>query len=495
MLPYGNGIRNFEEIILAMQFASIYFIIFFSVLLVGYYAMPAKKYQYLFILGCNLIFYISWMNSIWDLFMLGILIVITWGGVFFLERRRNSTESKAMLLFVLLLGLAPLLLFKYSHFAVSNLIAPVGISFFTFQALGYFIDVYRKKISPEKNLFRYAAFVSFFPTIVSGPINRADSLLAQMKREEGIRFSEDNLKRGLMKALYGAFIKLVIADRLAVLTDTVFGSYRAYGGLILFFAAICYTIQIYCDFSSYSLMAVGVSEMLGYHVVENFKAPYFAESIQEFWRRWHISLSTWFRDYVYISMGGNRCSGVRRNLNLFVTFLVSGLWHGANWTFVFWGGLHGIYQIVGNVTKPFRCAWIKRLGIREDCFSFRFGKRLLVFLCVAFAWIFFRMDTITDAFIYIGRMFTRPEIWDLFQGEIYLLGLNKLQMDILGPAFFLFLAVDYMKYKKEIDIDEFLLRQNFPFRCLFITGMFLYTFVFGMYGPEFNAQDFIYFHF
>lgn len=496
----------------AMNFISIYFSFFGFFLLLGYYSFP-KKYQYIFILICNIIFYASYLNDINDAIALTCVILFSWGGGILLERCNTQRNARIVLFFTIIFSIASLIYFKYSDFILDNLnhisfrlkskeitwrysiVAPIGISFFTFQALGYVIDVYHKKTGTERNFLRLAAFVSFFPTITSGPINRAGNLLAQMQTEEGKSISYDSLCSGFILVLYGAFIKMVIAGRLNVLTDTVFNNYKSYGGFILFFASVCYTFQIYCDFSSYSIIAIGISRMLGYKVEENFKAPYFAESIQEFWRRWHISLSTWFRDYVYISLGGNRCSNYRKNLNLLITFLVSGLWHGANWTFVFWGFLHGIYQIAGNVSKSIRKYTIIKLNIKTQCFSFHYWKKIFTFCCVSLAWIFFRSVTISDAFFYIFRMISRVDIWDMFNGKIYQLGLNTLQMDILLFAFILFIILDYKKYKEDIDIDIVLYRQNFLFRCFAICGLFAATLVFGMYGPEFNIQDFIYIRF
>ena len=495
-----------------MNFISIYFVVLFAFLLFGYYSFP-KKYQYIFILICNIIFYASYLNNAKEAIALTCVVLFSWGGGNLMEYCNTQKSTRAAFFLTIIFSVASLVYFKYCDFILDNLnrinfrladkdivrrhsiVAPIGISFFSFQALGYVIDVYHKKIRAEKNLFRYAAFVSFFPTITSGPINRSDNLLAQMQRKEGKFISCESLYSGFMLALYGAFLKMVIAGRLSVLTDTVFNNYKSYGGFILFFASVCYTFQIYCDFSSYSLIAIGISRMLGYEVVENFKAPYFSENIQEFWRRWHISLSTWFRDYIYIPLGGNQCSKCRKNLNLLITFIVSGLWHGANWTFVFWGFLHGIYQIVGNITKSIRKYMIDKLHIKTQCFSFHLWKKFWVFNCVSLAWIFFRSETIVDAFFYIFLMMSRVDIWDMFNGKIYQLGLNTLQMDILLLAVMLFIVLDYKKYKEDINIDVILRRQNFLFRCFVICGLFAATLVFGMYGPEFNVQDFIYIRF
>ncbi len=261
------------------------------------------------------------------------------------------------------------------------------------------------------------------------------------------------------------------------------------------FAAICYAFQIYCDFSSYSLIALGLGKLLGFDLTENFRSPYFALSIQDFWRRWHISLSTWFRDYVYIPLGGNRCSSSRRNINLFITFLVSGMWHGANWTFLIWGALHGLYQIIGNLTSPFRKKIYRIFHCKTDCFSFRLGQRMCTFVLVTFAWIFFRAETISDAVHYIIRLFTKPDIWNLFNNSVYSLGLDLLQMNILFIMLTIIIILDYVQYKTARRIDCFLMSQNWGFQGMIYIILFIICFVFGMYGPAYNAQEFIYFQF
>ena len=334
------------------------------------------------------------------------------GGGNLLEYCNTQKSTRAAFFLTIIFSVASLVYFKYCDFILDNLnrinfrladkdivrrhsiVAPIGISFFSFQALGYVIDVYHKKIRAEKNLFRYAAFVSFFPTITSGPINRSDNLLAQMQRKEGKFISCESLYSGFMLALYGAFLKMVIAGRLSVLTDTVFNNYKSYGGFILFFASVCYTFQIYCDFSSYSLIAIGISRMLGYEVVENFKAPYFSENIQEFWRRWHISLSTWFREYVYIPLGGNRCGGQRNMVNLILVWALTGLWHGAEWNFLFWGLYYGVLLIL---EKHVWGALMDRLpGVIQHIYTF---------VLVMVGWVFFFSPDLGSALDHIGMMF------------------------------------------------------------------------------------------
>ena len=257
----------------------------------------------------------------------------------------------------LIVNLGILAVFKYANFAISSLndilgilnvsvvlrridvLLPVGISFYTFQALSYIIDVYRQDVEVETNFFRYALFVSFFPQLVAGPIERSKNLLTQMQNIEKIRlWNAKRIASGAILMVWGFFLKMVIADRVSILVDTVFDNYHMYGSVELIIAIIGFTIQIYCDFGSYSLIAIGAAKVMGFELMENFNTPYFARSIRDFWGRWHISLSTWFRDYLYIPLGGNRRGKARRELNILIVFLVSGLWHGANWTFVIWGG-------------------------------------------------------------------------------------------------------------------------------------------------------------
>lgn len=276
-----------------------------------------------------------------------------------------------------------------------NWAIPIGISFFTFQALGYLFDVYYYRIEAEKDFLSYALFVSFFPSIVAGPINKASLVIPQIRSLRSY-FDYPKAVEGLKMLLWGMFMKVVVADRVALYVDTVLPNYNNYTGLSCFVASILYTIQIYADFAGYSLMAIGVGKVLGFELTENFRRPYFAVSVTDFWRRWHISLSTWLKDYVYIPLGGSRCSKARNYWNIFVTFLVSGIWHGANWTFVVWGIWHGVFQIIEKAIGQQKCeyGWLGKTI-----------KIVITFLLVNFAWIFFRMPTLKDACGVIGRIF------------------------------------------------------------------------------------------
>ena len=268
----------------------------------------------------------------------------------------------------------------------------MGISFFTFQAVGYMLDVYHGRIKAEDNFIDYLLFVSFFPQIASGPISKASELLPQINKER--TFNYPQAVSGLKYLLWGMFLKVALADRAGIYVDTVFSEYSKFSGLGCFIGSLLYSVQIYADFAGYSLMAVGIGKTLGFDLINNFNRPYFSVSITDFWRRWHISLSRWLKDYVYIPMGGSKCSKQRNYWNIFVTFLVSGIWHGANWTFIVWGILHGVCQIIEKAY-----GWNKK----DYKGLVRFGRVLLTFLIITFAWTIFRSPSIGDTFGYFAR--------------------------------------------------------------------------------------------
>ena len=299
------------------------------------------------------------------------MTAVTYFTAIFVEK---SKHPKIVLTAGVLLGLIPLVFFKYYNFISEsitemltflglkfqlkglNWAIPIGISFFTFQALGYIWDVYYKRIRAEKDFLIYALFVSFFPSILSGPINKASLIIPQLKKIRPY-FDYNKAVGGLKILLWGMFMKVVVADRVGLYVDTVFPRYMHFTGLSCFTASLLYTVQIYADFGGYSLMAIGVGKLLGFELTENFRRPYFAVSVTDFWHRWHISLSTWLKDYIYIPLGGSRCSKLRNYWNIFVTFLVSGIWHGANWTFIVWGCMHGICQIIEKMLGQQKCIY------------------------------------------------------------------------------------------------------------------------------------------
>lgn len=377
-----------------------------------------------------------------------------------------------------LLGLLPLLVFKYYNFlndSISTGLAsvglqfampglnwaiPVGISFFAFQAVGYMLDVYHGRVKAEKNLLDYILFVSFFPQVMSGPISKADELLPQIKKPH--KFDYEQGKQGLKYLLWGMFIKLVIADRLGLFVDTVYANYIHYSGSTCFIASIFYTIQIYCDFASYSLMAIGIARTLGFNLINNFKRPYLATSITDFWKRWHISLTRWLTQQIYIPLGGSRCGRARTYWNIFITFLVSGIWHGANWTFIVWGCMHGVFQIVE-----------KLLGLQKyegHNWAVITIRICVTFSLVNFAWVFFRMPSIGEAWGAICKMFMnvgKPELSDM--------GMSAMLMVAMG----LFILV-FKDLRDEFFKDKFRILETKSVRWAIYVVLFCMILNFGV---------------
>jgi len=445
-------------------------------------------------------------------FLIALSTVITYISGLFMEK--YFFRKKLILIFSLVSNLGILFVFKYYQFLLQNinhfrdiigiapteksldLLLPVGISFYTFQALGYSIDVYRGDVKAEKNLLKYALFVSFFPQLVAGPIERSKNLLTQVNCVEYFRlWNYERITNGAVIMLWGFFQKMVIADRAAILVDKVYGEYWIYGTIELIFATILFAFQIYCDFSGYSMIAVGAARIMGFELMENFNAPYYSKSIKEFWRRWHISLSSWFRDYIYIPLGGNRVSRLKGYGNLMVTFLISGLWHGANWSYVAWGGVHGVYQIVGSLVAPIRDRLESRLSVKKESMSYKLGQVIVTFILVDFAWIFFRADRFLDSISIISQIFTRWNPWILFDGSLYSLGLDIAEMHILVVSILMLLLVDMVRYRTGKIITEYLKEQCLWFRWLTIIALFWGVTIYGVYGSGFSAVSFIYFQF
>ena len=398
-----------------MLFNSFEFLIFFPVVCIVYYLLKNNRWRIPFLLVASYYFYMNWEPLYAVLIMTSTVLTYLCG--LLVERHANDEpKKKAFLVVSLVINFAILLFFKYFDFinesvfsllemagirwTVPNLdvLMPVGISFYTFQAVGYSIDVYRGTIKAERNFFTYALFVSFFPQLVAGPIERAKNLLPQFHEEH--RFNYDEAIEGLKQMLWGFFMKLCVADMISEYVDVVYENVGHHNGTSLIVATLFFTFQIYCDFAGYSLIAIGAARVMGFRLMENFHRPYYSLNIKEFWKRWHISLSSWFKDYLYIPLGGNRVKYPRYLLNVMITFLVSGLWHGAVWTFVVWGGLHGMYQIIGNI-------WCKYVHKPEYKTTFsRILSTVFCFVLVSFAWIFFRANDVTEAFTIVGKIFT-----------------------------------------------------------------------------------------
>lgn len=348
-----------------MLFNSYHFLIFFPIVLFIYFLVP-KKMRYIWLLLSSYYFYMNWNPRYAILIAISTIITYLSGiGIQFYNNNKNNEMKKCIVSLSIISNLSILIIFKYSNFILANLniflekfeinclpnkvdlLLPVGISFYTFQALSYTIDVYRGNIKAEQNILRYSLFVSFFPQLVAGPIERSTNLISQIQNIDRIELLQyERIKSGTLLMAWGFFQKLIISDRIAIFVNQIFDFYYNYGAIEIGLAAVLFAFQIYFDFNGYTFIARGTSRIIGIELIKNFKQPYLASGIQDFWRRWHISLTTWFTDYLYIPLGGNKKGLFRKYVNIIIVFLISGLWHGASWNFIFWGLLHAIYANV-----------------------------------------------------------------------------------------------------------------------------------------------------
>ena len=407
-----------------MLFNSLPYAIFLVIVFVLHWLLPSR-FRWIMLLIASYYFYMSWNPEL--VVLIALTTLVSYSSGLLIEHYRHAEGKKAhlpklFLVLALVICFGVLFFFKYfDFFSVSvtavlralslpvqdwtlKLVLPVGISFYTFQTLSYVVDVYRGKISAEKHLGYYTLYVSFFPQLVAGPIERSDNLIPQLRAKR--RFDSTEAANGLKWIALGLFKKIVIADTLSVYANTVYNNLPAHHGLSFIIATLSFAFQIYCDFSGYSDIAIGSAKLLGVKLMKNFDSPYFSHSIREFWSRWHISLSTWFRDYVYIPLGGNRTKLSRHLINLMITFLLSGLWHGANWTFVCWGALHGFYMVVETLFRKFTPHSEIRPPKSRFILSLRSaGQIILTFALVCFAWVFFRANSMSDAIYGLSHMF------------------------------------------------------------------------------------------
>lgn len=419
-----------------MLFNSLEFLVFFPLVVAVYYLLP-HRYRWAHLLLSSCYFYMVFVPVY--ILILGFTIVIDYFAGILLENT-HGRKRKIWLVISLIANIGVLAVFKYYNFLNENLtillrgvsvenpvpylsiLLPIGLSFHTFQAMSYTIEVYRGNQKAERNFGIYALYVMYFPQLVAGPIERPQNMLHQFHARHELDF--DRLAEGLKHIAWGLFKKVVIADRVAAYVNVVYGSPQDHHGSQLLLATLFFSFQIYCDFSGYSSIAIGTARILGINLMTNFRRPYLAMSIREFWQRWHISLSTWFRDYLYIPLGGNRVPFLRKHFNVFFVFLVSGLWHGANWTFVIWGGLHGLFMVSGQLTQAWRDRFNTWAGITRLPFLHNLFQVLTTFVLASFAWIFFRAASFDDAMYIIGNIFTIETLENLnlfhFEADMYL---------------------------------------------------------------------------
>ena len=481
-----------------MIFNSFSFVIFFIVVVIVYYWLNPKR-RNAFLLLSSYFFYM-FFNAKYGLLLLAVTLTTYYSAIIM----QKVKHKKIVVSLCLAINIGLLLLFKYINFSISiinsllshtgsqtsfslwDIILPIGISFFIFQALGYVIDIYKEKIEVEKKFIDYALFVSFFPQLLSGPIGRSNQLLPQIKSAHYFKY--DNAKDGIQLILWGLFKKIVIANRLGIYVDKIYNNLDYFGTYEIAFATLLFAYQIYCDFSGYSDIAVGTAKIMGFDLIRNFKSPYTAVSVSDFWHKWHISLSSWLRDYVYISLGGSRVSKFRHRLNIMITFLVSGIWHGANWTFIIWGGIHGIALIIESI-NPFKST---------NKIKIQFNK-LLTFIFVCFAWIFFRANTISDAIFAVKKLTVESTEFNAYHYNRFITGIdfvtfnNVVSHSIINSITIisLILLITTQFALKENDIDFYLNQQKSHNRIIFNTIISLTILFCGV----FDNTQFIYFNF
>lgn len=481
-----------------MLFNSVSFGIFIIIVFALYYLVP-HRYRWGFLLAASYVFYMNLHIGY------GILLFATTALTYVLARRIDRAQTRAAKKNCLLCGILPLVLILVFYKTASpvidrlnllieagrltmqpltvRILLPAGISFYFFQSMGYLIDVYRGKIKAERHFGYYALFVSFFPQLLAGPIGRADSLLVQYKKERHFVYS--NVTYGLKLMAWGYFKKLVIADVFAIVVNKIYNNVYSYVGLVFIIVTVMFAIEIYCDFSGYSDIALGCAKLFGIDLMVNFKSPYFSFSIREFWSRWHISLSTWFRDYVYIPLGGNRVSKPRHCINLLLTFLVSGFWHGSSLTYILWGGIHGLLQIVETLLYPRKKKGVETVRRRH------WWQLPITFALLCFTWIFFRANTIKDALWVIYKLF-----WDIERPINYiktaLICLDLSYAAIGGMFLSALVLVVYDLISLKHDVIALLSKQKFFIRWP-VYVLLLVTI--ALFAPKGVSTEFIYFQF
>lgn len=451
-----------------MNFNSVGFLIFYPIVLLLYFLLP-RAMKWPMLLVASYFFYMCY-NPALVVLIFGTTLV-SWVCSRYIERTASVALRRLLLSVALVTSLGVLFFYKYFNFIsvsitallspsgspfILDLMLPVGISFYTFQTLSYVIDVYRGDVKTEQNFFFYALFVSFFPQLVAGPIERPGNLIPQLREPK--RFNAEDAVAGCKYMLVGFFKKICVADMVSGVVDSVYNSPEGATSLSVVIATVLFAVQIYCDFSGYTDIAIGCARVMGIRLMKNFDHPYRATTVKDFWARWHISLSTWFKDYLYIPLGGSRCKKPRHLFNLFVVFLVSGIWHGAAWTFVLWGAIHGVYRVVGELTYKPRRALVEWLGFEESHPAVQATRRVITFVLVCFAWLVFRANSVTDALSLFSTLFS-------FSGGFYetldLMGLDLVRILLIAVSILaLFITDSVLKYDGKPGESSLLVRNG-----------------------------------
>lgn len=485
-----------------MMFNSMQFAVFFPLAVLLYFIIP-HRLRTIWLLFLSYIYYMCW-NPRYALLLLASTVITYISGLIIGRDAVALSHKKCAVALSFIANLGILGFFKYFNFAADtiyvllnklgfsasapkfDILLPVGISFYIFQALSYTMDVYRGEIKAEKSFFKYALFVSFFPQLVAGPIERSKNLLPQF--DEIHHFDYDRVRCGLTRMLWGFFMKLVIAQRLAIIVDRIYANSYDLSGYQMALGTVLFAIQIYCDFASYSIIAIGAAQVMGFTLMENFRQPFFATSCKELWNRWHISLNTWFRDYLYFPLGGSRKGKLRKHINLMIVFLVSGLWHGANWTFILWGLLSGLFQVLGELLFQTRVNICSLIHLKEGKLRHMLSV-VGTFLLFCFSLVFFRSDTVGQAFSIIIKIFTAFDFASILSTSPFSLGIGAYHMLILMLAVVILFVVDLMKEHgfTALKLGE----KPWYIRWAVYYGLGLLIIL----SANFGAQEFIYFQF
>lgn len=469
-----------------MQFVSFGFLIMMPLVALINFFIP-RKYRYIWLLVVSALFYLS--LDIKAAAVMAGTVVVTYVAALLIEKVSGGADearpktAAVILALAIVIEVAAMLVFRSG-----KVMGAIGISFYMLKSVGYLIDVYRGDDVAEHNPLMLALFVSFFPQVLSGPIERAGNMMPQFAYPVTVDF--DRFRDGFLQCLWGYFLKLVIADRLAIFVNSVYQAPESCEGTIVAIATVLYSFEIYCDFAGYSAIAIGVARILGIDVMKNFDSPYMAKSVAEFWRRWHISLSSWLRDYIYIPLGGNRKGTVRKYLNVLIVFAISGIWHGSALTFLVWGLLHAVYQILGFVTQPLRDKVVETLKIDRNGLSHRTMKTLFTFILVNLAWVFFRASSLEQAITVIKKSFQFTP-WVLSDLSLYKMGLSRGSFNLGIAGIALLIVMDILNYNG-VELRERIVKQSIWYRWIIMIGAILAILIFGIWGAGYNASSFIY---
>lgn len=466
-----------------------------------YYILP-QKIRWIVLLLASCYFYYSVTGG--DMQVLAVFagtVAMSFLAGIVIEKMHSENRSPLLRKIVLAVGILvsalPLLLSKAGDFLCSsvlhrsliNWIVPVGLSFYSMQVIAYLADIYRGEIKAQKNILKYGLFISFFPLIIQGPISRYSQLGGVIT--EGHSFDNRKFMGGIQLIIWGFFLKYLIADKASIIVNTVFYNYQYYFGWYVFIAAVLYSIQLYTDFLSCVTISQGVAQLFGIELADNFYHPYFSTSIKDFWRRWHMSLSSWLRDYIYIPLGGNRKGICRKYVNLIITFAVSGLWHGGRWKFLFWGLMHAGYQIAGEILDKPKNRVLESMALYKGTKIRKFVDTIVTSFLVMLAWIIFRAESLKAGIKMICSMVTVINPWVLFDDSLFRLGLSQKEFEVLFLAILVLVMVSRLQ-EKGIRIREWFAKQNLMIRWSVYLCAIWSIWIFGTYGFGFDAEDFIY---